>query len=171
MKNNTILSDYHYIKRNEIESKKFIKNNSDIIYEDEYTTVHAPYNMDCMRLLMYKTFSCFLTDIDKIYTGYIDERTIFYIIQDKSSKYINLNHIFKKDNEGFIHRTGIIMLEDNYYEPDENGYPTNKGIGALKLNKVDKIINKVKPLINQHYSNNRDTFYSKKNNKKLFFNV
>ena len=94
---NNIISDTEYIEKNKYEADKFIHNNSDLIYNDKDTTVHAPYNMDCMRILMNETFSCFLTDTDSIYTGFIDENTIFYIIQDHSGKYVNLNHIFKEN--------------------------------------------------------------------------
>jgi hypothetical protein len=167
---NDILFDAEYIEKNKYEADKFIHNNSDLIFKDNDTTVHAPYNMDCMRILMNETFSCFLTDIDGIYTGFLDENAIFYIIQDYSGKYINLNHIFKKDLECFIHRSGIVMLEDNFFRPDKNGYPSNKGIDKLKLDKVEKIINKVKPSINKHYSKNKDKFFIKNNNE-LFFNM
>jgi hypothetical protein len=62
------------------------------------------------------------------------------------------------------------MLEDNFFRPDKNGYPSNKGIDKLKLDKVEKIINKVKPSINKHYSKNKDKFFIKNNNE-LFFNM
>jgi hypothetical protein len=167
--NNNIKQDLNYISKNKLNADEFTKKNSDLVYRDDTITVHAPYNMDCMRILMSKTYSCYLTDIDKIYSGYINENTIFYVIQKKGIKNININHVFKNELEVFVNRNGIVMLEDNYFKPNSDGYPSEESIDELKLYNVKNIISKVKPTINNHYKNNKDIFFKEKINKELFF--
>mgnify|MGYP001601200930 CR=1 FL=1 len=158
-----VIEDNNFI--NELEKytrEKLMKDESEIVYEDDQYSVIVPLSYDSVRYHLRKTFSCFASRSNERYKGYIENQTMFFIINDNSPEHKTLKttYLLKsshyKPYHAYINKNGTPLCPGNYFSIVDDS-----PVEHLKLELLSNLRNKVDKKINVHFKENIDKYLNR----------